>query len=136
MEMEAFDEGTLAKVYVVEGPTVQVGQKLALLVGADEPKPSASKPPEPQKTSNTEKKAAQTRQPEPGPAAQTQKPAPAAQTDQPIPAESGARVKTSPLAREGSPELGVELQNLPGSRPGGRIVRDAVLSRHEKRSQN
>ena len=32
MEMEAFDEGTLSEVYVNEGQTVQVGQKLATLV--------------------------------------------------------------------------------------------------------
>jgi len=126
MEMEAFDEGTLSEVYVDEGQTVQVGQKLALLVGADEPKPSTSKQPEPQKTSNTEKKAAQTKQPEPGPAAQP---------DKPIPAESGTRVKASPLARKVAADLGVELQNLPGSGPGGRIVRDDVLSAHENRSQ-
>jgi pyruvate dehydrogenase E2 component (dihydrolipoamide acetyltransferase) len=126
MEMEAFDEGTLSEVYVDEGQTVQVGQKLALLVGADEPKPSASKQPEAQKTSNTEKKAAQTKQPEPGPAAQP---------DKPIPAESETRVKASPLARKVAAELGVELQNLPGSGPGGRIVRDDVLSAHENRSQ-
>ena len=29
MEMEAFDDGTLSEVYVDEGQTVQVGQKLA-----------------------------------------------------------------------------------------------------------
>jgi pyruvate dehydrogenase E2 component (dihydrolipoamide acetyltransferase) len=126
MEMEAFDEGTLSEVYVDEGQTVQVGQKLALLVGADEPKPSTSKQPEAQKTSNTEKKAAQTKQPEPGPAAQP---------DEPLPADSETRVKASPLARKVAAELGVELQNLPGSGPGGRIVRDDVLSAHENRSQ-
>src|SRR5260221_8072718 len=126
MEMEAFDEGTLSEVYIDEGQTAQVGQKLALLVGADEPKPSASKQPEAQKTSNTEKKAAQTKQPEPGPDAQP---------DKPIPAESGTRVKASPLARKVAADLGVELQNLPGSGPGGRIVRDDVLSAHENRPQ-
>jgi len=135
MEMEAFDEGTLSEVYVDEGQTVQVGQRLALLVGADEPKPSASTQPEAQKTANIEKKAAQTKQPEPGLGAQTQKPAPAAQTDKPMPAESGTRVKASPLARKVAADLGVELLNLPGSGPGGRIVRDDVLSAHENRPQ-
>src|ERR1700730_12850653 len=135
MEMEAFDEGTLSEVYVDEGQTVQVGQKLALLFGADEPSPSASKQPEAQKASNTEKKAAQTKQPEPGPAAQTQKPAPATQTDKSLTAESGTRVKASPLARKVATDLGVDLQNLPGSGPGGRIVRDDVVSAHENRPQ-
>jgi pyruvate/2-oxoglutarate dehydrogenase complex dihydrolipoamide acyltransferase (E2) component len=43
MEMEAFDEGTLSEVYVNDGQTVQVGQKLALLLGAGESKPADSK---------------------------------------------------------------------------------------------
>src|SRR5580693_2180243 len=117
MEMEAFDEGTLSEVYVDEGQTVQVGQKLALLVGDGEAKPSAptSKQPAAQKTSDPEKKTA-----------------PASQAEQP--SESGTRVKASPLARKVAADLGVQLEKLPGSGPGGRIVRDDVLSAHENRS--
>jgi pyruvate dehydrogenase E2 component (dihydrolipoamide acetyltransferase) len=134
MEMEAFDEGTLSEVYVDEGQTVQVGQKLALLVGDGEAKPSAptTKQPASQKTSDPEKKSAQTKQTEPTPAAQSQKPAPASQAEQP--SESGTRVKASPLARKVAADLGVQLEKLPGSGPGGRIVRDDVLSAHENRS--
>ena len=134
MEMEAFDEGTLSEVYVDEGQTVQVGQKLALLVGDGEAKPSAptSKQPASEKTSDPEKRTAQTKQTEPTPAAQSQKPAPASQAEQP--SESGTRVKASPLARKVAADLGVQLEKLPGSGPGGRIVRDDVLSAHENRS--
>src|ERR1700757_5222810 len=64
MEMEAFDEGTLSEVYVGDGQTVQVGQKLALLLGAGEAKPAESKSGSPvskqsdvQKKPDTEKKA-------------------------------------------------------------------------------
>jgi pyruvate dehydrogenase E2 component (dihydrolipoamide acetyltransferase) len=132
MEMEAFDEGTLSEVYVDEGQTVQVGQKLALLVGDGEDKPSAptSKQPAAQKTSDPEKKTAQTKQTEPIPAAQSQKTAPPAER----PSESGTRVKASPLARKVAADLGVQLEKLPGSGPSGRIVRDDVLSAHENRS--
>jgi len=133
MEMEAFDEGTLSEVYVGDGQTVQVGQKLALLLGDGEAKPAESKSGSPvskqsdvQKKPDTEKKASQTKQPEPVPASQPLKPAEA---------ESGVRVKASPLARKVAAELGVQLQTLPGSGPGGRIVRDDVLSAHENRSQ-
>jgi pyruvate dehydrogenase E2 component (dihydrolipoamide acetyltransferase) len=134
MEMEAFDEGTLSEVYVDEGQTVQVGQKLALLVGEGEAKPSAptSKQPAAQKTSDAEKKAAQTKQTDTTPAAQSQKPAPAPPAEKP--SEPGTRVKASPLARKVAADLGVELEKLPGSGPGGRIVRDDVLSAHENRS--
>ena len=134
MEMEAFDEGTLSEVYVGEGQTVQVGQKLALLLGAGEAKPGesktsppASKQPDAQKKSDTEKKPSQTKQPEAAPA-----PPPLKVTAQ---ADSGARVKASPLARKVAAELGVQLESLPGSGPGGRIVRDDVLSAHENRSE-
>src|SRR5215831_6089116 len=44
MEMEAFDEGVLSEIYVKDGEKVQIGQKLALLVGKGEaPRPSAPK---------------------------------------------------------------------------------------------
>jgi pyruvate dehydrogenase E2 component (dihydrolipoamide acetyltransferase) len=133
MEMEAFDEGTLSEVYVGEGQTVQVGQKLALLLGDGESKAAeskssapASKQPDGQQKPDPEKKASQSKQPEPAPAAQPLKPADT---------ESGVRVKASPLARKVAAELGVQLETLPGSGPGGRIVRDDVLSAHENRSQ-
>ena len=36
MEMEAFDEGVLAEIYVQDGNKVEVGQKLAILLGKGE----------------------------------------------------------------------------------------------------
>ena len=114
MEMEAFDEGTLSEVYVGEGQTVQVGQKLALLLGAGESKPveskpSASKQSDAQKKPDTEKKSSPIKQSEPAPAPQPLKLANA---------ESEGRVKASPLARKVAAELGVHLETLPGSGPG------------------
>lgn len=133
MEMEAFDEGTLSEVYVGEGQTVQVGQKLALLLGDGESKAAesksstpASKQPDAQKKPETEKKTTQSKQSEPAPAPQPLKSADA---------ESGGRVKASPLARKVAEDLGVQLEGLPGSGPGGRIVRDDVVSAHDNRSQ-
>jgi pyruvate dehydrogenase E2 component (dihydrolipoamide acetyltransferase) len=132
MEMEAFDEGTLSEVYVNDGQTVQVGQKLALLLGADESKPAdskssapASKQSDAQKKPEPEKKAPQAKQPEP----------PAPEPIKTAEGESGQRVKASPLARKIATELGVQLEGLPGSGPGGRIVRDDVVSAHENRAQ-
>lgn len=133
MEMEAFDDGTLSEVYVNEGQTVQVGQKLAILLGAGESKPAGSKSsapvdkqPDAQKKADSEKKPSQAKQPEP---------APLPQTVQPADTETGVRVKASPLARKVAAELGVELETLPGSGPGGRIVRDDVVSAHQKGAQ-
>jgi pyruvate dehydrogenase E2 component (dihydrolipoamide acetyltransferase) len=131
MEMEAFDEGTLSEVYVGDGQTAQVGEKLALLLAAGESKPAESKPsaskqPDTQKKPDAEKKTSQTRQPNPAPAPQTLE---ASDT------EAAGRVKASPLARKVAAELGVQLETLPGSGPGGRIVRDDVLSAHQNRSE-
>jgi pyruvate dehydrogenase E2 component (dihydrolipoamide acetyltransferase) len=133
MEMEAFDDGTLSEVYVGEGQTVQVGQKLALLLGDGESKAAESKSSTPaskqsdaQKKPETEKKTAPSKQPDSAPAPQPPKPAAA---------ESGGRVKASPLARKVAADLGVQLEALPGSGPGGRIVRDDVVSAHENRPQ-
>ena len=131
MEMEAFDEGTLSEVFVGDGQIAQVGQKLALLLAAGESKPAESKPsaskqPDTQKKPDAEKKASQAKQPDPAPAPQTLE-----VTD----TEAGVRVKASPLARKVAAELGVQLETLPGSGPGGRIVRDDVLSAHQNRSE-
>jgi pyruvate dehydrogenase E2 component (dihydrolipoamide acetyltransferase) len=131
MEMEAFDEGTLSEVYVGDGQIAQVGQKLALLLAAGESKPAESKPsaskqPDTQKKPDAEKKTSQAKQPDPAPAPQTLE-----ATD----TEAGVRVKASPLARKVAAELGVQLETLPGSGPGGRIVRDDVLSAHQNRSE-
>ena len=135
MEMEAFDEGTLAEVYVEEGQKVQVGQKLAILTGEGEEVPKAqtqskkggsdkeSKDATPETVASDKKPLVQ----EPagsagGVAPETLKQtAPSAETSQ-------SRTKSSPLARKVATQLGVELSQISGSGPGGRIVRSDVLT--------
>src|SRR5258708_12800360 len=51
MEMEEFDEGTLAEVYVEEGQKVEGGQKLAIMQAQEEDKPTPQK--RPKKVSHT-----------------------------------------------------------------------------------
>jgi pyruvate dehydrogenase E2 component (dihydrolipoamide acetyltransferase) len=135
MEMEAFDEGTLAEVYVEEGQTVQVGQKLAILTGDGEEAP---------KSQNGSKKGAEEKkekeeiagqpvaeekspQKEPAPSVTAASPETQKQS-KPSPESPQARPKASPLARKVAAELGVELQQVSGSGPGGRIVRSDVVS--------
>ena len=125
VEMEAFDEGVLAEIYVQEGNKVQVGQKLALLVAKDEkfdsggPKPVQESKPSPEKA---EDKAAQPKEPH----ATTQ-----GQQDsqsEPIEAVAVGPIKASPLAKKTAAEMGVDLDTLQRSGPGGRIVREDVVS--------
>jgi pyruvate dehydrogenase E2 component (dihydrolipoamide acetyltransferase) len=122
MEMEAFDEGTLAEVYVEEGQKVQVGQKLAILTGEGEKVPPTAKTPAETAPKKKDESAKQS-EPEEPPESETdaEKLSVAAPT-------SPTRSKASPLARKIAAELGVELQRVSGSGPGGRIVRDDVLS--------
>jgi pyruvate dehydrogenase E2 component (dihydrolipoamide acetyltransferase) len=139
MEMEAFDEGVLTEIYVKDGEVVQIGQKLALLVGQDEKpdskpsKPSQAKAPPPEPMGEPEAETAEE------PAATTQAPsdnakiqpakdqADGTQRDalEPTP---GTRIKASPLARKVAAEMGVDLSRLQGSGPAGRIVRDDVVA--------
>jgi pyruvate dehydrogenase E2 component (dihydrolipoyllysine-residue acetyltransferase) len=135
MEMEAFDEGTLAEVYVEEGQKVEVGQKLAILTaeGEEAPKPqngskkvsADKKEKETAGAPSTPEKKASVKEPvysatEVAPESPKQS-APSAETSQ-------SRPKASPLARKVAAELGVELRQVSGSGPGGRIVRNDVLS--------
>jgi pyruvate dehydrogenase E2 component (dihydrolipoamide acetyltransferase) len=109
MEMEAFDEGTLTEILVQEGEKAVIGSVLAVLDGnGDEGSAPASAAP-----------------------AAAAAPAKDVATNQPaaVAAPSncdGDRVKASPLARKVANELGVDLSNISGTGPGGRIVRDDV----------
>ena len=109
MEMEAFDEGTLTEILVQEGEKAVIGSVLAVLDGGeDEGSAPANAAP-----------------------ASAAAPAKDVATNQPaaVAAPSycdGDRVKASPLARKVASELGVDLSNISGTGPGGRIVRDDV----------
>ena len=122
MEFEAVDEGVIAKILVAEGTDgVKVGTAIALIAGEGEDS-GASAPaaaPAPAAKAPGEKK------PEPAPPAKGGGETPAAP---PAPAagvktDSGDRVKASPLARRLAEAQGIDLANLKGSGPGGRIVR-------------
>src|SRR5258707_1218508 len=135
MEMEAFDEGTLAKVYVEEGQKAQVGQKLAILTGEGEeaPKPSGESKKvgadKKEKEQTVESAAAEKKPLNKEPVRSAAEPTPESpQQSAPSAGTSQTRSKASPLARKVAAELGVELQQVSGSGPGGRIVRSDVLS--------
>lgn len=114
MEMEAFDEGTLTDILVQEGEKAVIGSVLAVLDGDKEESRATA-------TSTA------------APAAAASPPFQVAATTQPtaVAAPSsccgeGERIKASPLARKIAAEMGVNLSNVCGTGPGGRIVRDDV----------
>ena len=126
MELEAVDEGTLAKILVPEGSQdIAVNSVIAVLAGEGEDTKSAvasaSQTAPPQQPA---KPAAQARQPIAPPHAESPAPKPA-QPARPTAGsnEHGAnRVFASPLARRMAKEAGIDLARVRGSGPGGRVV--------------
>ena len=131
MEFEAVDEGTVAKILVPEGSEgVKVGAPIAILAGegedakaaagaapkADTAAPAPPKAPPAPKADETPKAA-----PAPAKAAVETPPAPSAPAA--TPRAEGDRIKASPLARRLAQAQNIDLSNIQGSGPGGRIVR-------------
>ena len=123
MEVEAVDEGTLAKILVPAGTQdVPVNNIIAVLAsdgedvkaagaGAASASPKAEGP-----------KAAAAPAASPAPAAKPlAAPAPAAQA-LPAATNSGARVFSSPLARRLAKDAGIDVARINGSGPHGRVV--------------
>jgi pyruvate dehydrogenase E2 component (dihydrolipoamide acetyltransferase) len=122
MEVEAVDEGTIAKIVVAEGTAdVPVNQVIAVLAGEGEDVKaaaagagSAAPAPKPQAAASPPK----TEAPKPAPAAAQPKPQAAA----PQASSSGDRVFASPLARRLAKEAGIDVSRIQGSGPHGRII--------------
>lgn len=105
IEFEAPASGVLKAVLIEEGTTVPVGTPIAIIGAPDEP----------------------VELPRPAPAqapiAPTPAPSPAPSPAVPPPAAPGGRVKASPLARRLAREAGIDLREIPGTGPGGRVVK-------------
>ena len=120
MEMESFEEGTLADIFVPEGGKVVVGAPLALVLkegekAGDKPKSAPA-----------------------APAAEAPASRPSVSSGRPLTPRAraaalrgggaggnlneGVRVKATPLARKIADARGVRLAGLQGSGPGGRII--------------
>ena len=148
MEWESPEDGTLTEIYVEEGGKVEVGQRIAFIgeegeaapkeeKKAPEKKPEAPKKEE-AKTSEEPKRATEKptpakakekettppQEPMEGRAPSRPKPSPAAAREEKT-AEEG-RVKASPVARRIAAELGVDLANVKGTGPEGRVTETDV----------
>ena len=120
MEMESFEEGTLADVYVPEGGKVIVGAAIALVLKEGE------------KAGDKPKVA-----PAPAAAPEASASRPAVSSGRPLTpraraaalrsagggnVNAGVRVKATPLARKVADARGVRLDAVKGTGPGGRII--------------
>ncbi|MFB9150323.1 pyruvate dehydrogenase complex dihydrolipoamide acetyltransferase [Roseovarius ramblicola] len=131
MEFEAVDEGTIGKILVEEGSEgVKVNTPIAVLLeegeSADDIKSGEASAP---KSADAEEPAKDEKKGGEGsgkgktaePVAKSETPAPAAPKD-----DSGERIFASPLARRIAAEKGLDLRQIKGSGPHGRIVRADV----------
>jgi pyruvate dehydrogenase E2 component (dihydrolipoamide acetyltransferase) len=153
MEMEALAAGVLRKIFVPAGQKAPVAGLIAVIAGKDEdisafeaqaakekggpaaaapaaapsaPAPAAPAPgavpatPKPAEAPAATPAAPKAPAPAPKPAASAPTPAPAPATSQ------GGRVKASPLAKKVAAEKQLPIEAIPGSGPGGRIVKRDV----------
>jgi pyruvate dehydrogenase E2 component (dihydrolipoamide acetyltransferase) len=137
MEVEAVDEGTIAKIVVPEGTAdVPVNQVIAVLAGEGEdvksaaagagqaapaPKPQAAAPAPQAQTSAPKAEAPKSAPVQAAAPAAAPKPQAA-----PQPSPSGDRVFASPLAKRLAKEAGIDLSRIQGSGPHGRIIQRDV----------
>jgi pyruvate dehydrogenase E2 component (dihydrolipoamide acetyltransferase) len=112
MELPARGEGVLRKVLVPAGSTVAVGKLVAVIAAAGEDIAALLSE---GGTGKREGTAPAGRSPA---AALTLPPSPS-----PLPQSAGGRIKASPLAKRIARERGVDLTVIPGSGPGGRIIK-------------
>jgi pyruvate dehydrogenase E2 component (dihydrolipoamide acetyltransferase) len=101
-EVEAEVSGVLARILVAEGETVPVRTPLCLIGTANEVRASAEAPTKPMES-----------------AAVASKPVPALASSQPT-------VQVTPVARRIAKDHGIDLSQVRGSGPGGRIVTEDV----------
>ena len=143
MEMEAFDDGVVAHLDAAEGDDIALGQRVLVLAsGGEDPKQVGA---DAAKSVGGEKpgKSAQSQAVHRDFDSQEQTNAPSRPEGgstggnghvgrEPAPTESqsttpeGGRVRSTPLARKVAVAAGVEIAEVPGSGPGGRIIRRDV----------
>jgi len=121
MEMPVYDDGVISKIMVAAGQQVPVGTPIAIIavdgddgqaVAVASSPAAAQTPAAPAAASNGQ--SAPHVQPAPHPTRAADSPS--------------ARVRVSPLARRMAEELGVSLDAIRGSGPGGRIVKQDILA--------
>src|SRR5207244_8506810 len=133
MEWEETEDGTLTEIYDEEGGKVNVGDKIAFIGGEGEeaPKPKEKE----EKEKKLEAKEEETEKEKPKEEEEKKKAAPPkAEKKEPEAEErppaaekpEEARVKASPVARRIAAEFGVDLANVKGTGPEGRVTETDV----------
>ena len=121
MTYEVDTDGTISELVANEGDTLAIGEVIAR-IGEGNGKPKTEKKEEPKAEDREEE-----RPDEPAPESEPEpEPEPRTTGGGQRSSNGGDRVKASPVARRMAGEMGVELAQLEGSGPGGRIVKADV----------
>jgi pyruvate dehydrogenase E2 component (dihydrolipoamide acetyltransferase) len=134
MELNMFEDGTVAKLAVPEGEMTKIGKPILILAIGSETIEEAAK---------ASGSGAAAKAPAPAPAAKPGAGAPAAKpaatpapsaakpaepSDEAEESVQGGRMKVSPLARKIAEDAGVDLSKVTGTGPAGRIIKRDVLA--------
>ncbi|MCL4241051.1 MAG: 2-oxo acid dehydrogenase subunit E2 [Dehalococcoidia bacterium] len=118
VELEAYEAGTIIKQLASEGDVVPVGDVIALLGEPSEAVPEVDRKP-PAET--PARRAVEPEAKERAAAAAGAAPAPAAAPD--AEPDAGGRIRVSPVAKRMARDAGIDISELRGSGPDGRILR-------------
>lgn len=131
MDYESTQEGQLLKIIRGEGSASRVGETIAILGKEGEDISDLVK--EAESDSSSAGAPAETETPEPTPAASAPSAPAAPSVEAPptaapsaAPVSANGQVKSSPLARKIASDRGIDIRQVPGSGPGGRIVKADV----------
>jgi len=128
LDLEAENDGTLSDLSAKEGEMVPVGGRLALVLAEGEKEPEPARPATDKKDSikHTTGEYGEAMEMK-GPRVDRAAAQPAAANVVAMPSAGGRR-RSSPLARKMAAEMGVSLDQVSGSGPGGRIVANDIKS--------
>jgi pyruvate dehydrogenase E2 component (dihydrolipoamide acetyltransferase) len=137
MEVESYDNGVLEQILVQKGETAPIGQAIALLgsgAGAQKQQTADQAKSVPAAADDKDSLVA-AQAPAVSRQASSQEPVGSHAVSTQIAETRGeGRVKVSPLARRMAEEHGIDLRQLQGTGPAGRIVRDDIEDYLEQRA--
>ncbi len=129
VEFESYADGTLRMILISEGSTVPVGRTIAVVAEEDEElsgyASAISQVDEPQADAAPEEDMPPAASPEPEAVATAASQVPVPETT--LSAGAG-RSRASPLARRLAEERGIDINQVAGTGPDGRVVKDDVLA--------
>ncbi len=127
MPMESFDEGTVARLDVKEGEDIALGQTVLVLAKRGEDASAIAKSGPAKVAAGTAPDGGNHAPAHPAPASVANGHASGAPAPEPAhAASSGGRVRSTPLARKVAASAGIDLAQVAGSGPAGRVIRADV----------